>query len=78
MKSGIGLMLVALQGLLAEYGRLRQPVTVLLVSDEEVGSDSSRTSLSIAGQEVICGFRLRTVVRTGRRGKDGQKRRGGI
>ena len=42
MKSGIGLMLVALQGLQAEYGELQQPVTVLLVSDEEVGSDSSR------------------------------------
>jgi glutamate carboxypeptidase len=42
MKSGIGLMLHALQGLQSWHGRLPRPVTVLLVSDEEVGSDSSR------------------------------------
>jgi glutamate carboxypeptidase len=41
MKSGIALMLAAIEGLL-ESGGLPQPVTVLLVSDEEVGSDSSR------------------------------------
>jgi glutamate carboxypeptidase len=42
MKSGIAIMLYALQGLQAWHGRLPRPVTVLLVSDEEVGSDSSR------------------------------------
>ncbi len=42
MKSGIALMLQALAGLQAWHGRLPRPVTVLLVSDEEVGSDSSR------------------------------------
>jgi glutamate carboxypeptidase len=42
MKSGIALMLYAIQGLQAWYGRLPRPVTVLLVSDEEVGSESSR------------------------------------
>jgi glutamate carboxypeptidase len=41
MKSGIALMLAALEGLLAE-GKLSRPVTILLVSDEEVGSPSSR------------------------------------
>ncbi len=42
MKSGIGLMLHALAGLKDWHGELPRPVTVLLVSDEEVGSDSSR------------------------------------
>jgi glutamate carboxypeptidase len=49
MKSGIALMLHALAGLQEWHGRekeqnggLPRPVTVLLVSDEEVGSNSSR------------------------------------
>jgi glutamate carboxypeptidase len=42
MKSGIALMLQALAALQAWHGGLPRPVTVLLVSDEEVGSDSSR------------------------------------
>src|SRR4029077_3753468 len=47
MKSGIALMLHALAGLQEWYSEgqnseLPRPVTVLLVSDEEVGSDSSR------------------------------------
>jgi glutamate carboxypeptidase len=42
MKSGIALMLYAIEGLQSWHGRLPRPVTVLLVSDEEVGSDSSR------------------------------------
>jgi glutamate carboxypeptidase len=42
MKSGIGLMLHAIAALKDWHGTLPRPVTVLLVSDEEVGSDSSR------------------------------------
>ncbi len=43
MKSGIALMLHALEALRIWNGnRLPRPVTVLLVSDEEVGSESSR------------------------------------
>ena len=42
MKSGIGLMLHTLPALKHWHGGLPRPVTVLLVSDEEVGSDSSR------------------------------------
>lgn len=41
MKGGIAMGLYALEAL-AENGRLPRPVTVLLVSDEEIGSDSSR------------------------------------
>jgi glutamate carboxypeptidase len=44
MKAGIALALHAIDGLLLwNGGRLPRPVTVLLVSDEEIGSPSSRT-----------------------------------
>jgi glutamate carboxypeptidase len=42
MKSGIALMLHAIAALQEWSGSLPRPITVLLVSDEEVGSDSSR------------------------------------
>jgi glutamate carboxypeptidase len=42
MKSGIALMLAAIEALQAWHGALPRPVTVFLVSDEEVGSASSR------------------------------------
>ena len=42
MKSGIALMLHAIAALQAWHGELPRPVTVFLVSDEEVGSHSSR------------------------------------
>jgi len=42
MKSGIVLMLAAIGKLLDGHGELSRPVTILLVSDEEIGSASSR------------------------------------
>ncbi len=42
MKSGIALMLYSIAAVREWYGELPRPVTVFLVSDEEVGSDSSR------------------------------------
>jgi len=42
MKAGIALMLFAIEALQAWHGQLPRPVTVFLVSDEEVGSYSSR------------------------------------
>ena len=42
MKSGIALMFHAIEALQAWHGDLPRPVTVFLVSDEEVGSRSSR------------------------------------
>jgi glutamate carboxypeptidase len=42
MKSGIALMLCAIEALQAESAGLPRPVTVFLVADEEVGSHSSR------------------------------------
>ena len=44
MKSGIALMLAAIDALRSVRRELPRPVTVLLVSDEEVGSASSRPS----------------------------------
>lgn len=42
MKGGIVIMMEALRLLKAKHARLPRPVTVWLVTDEEVGSDSSR------------------------------------
>jgi len=42
MKAGVALMLYAVEALKAWHGKLPRPVTVFLVSDEEVGSYSSR------------------------------------
>jgi len=42
MKSGIALILHAIEALIAWHGALPRPVTVFLVSDEEIGSRSSR------------------------------------
>lgn len=42
MKAGLALMLGALGHLRDEHGELPRPVTVFLVSDEEIGSNSSR------------------------------------
>jgi len=42
MKAGIALMFFALEALATWHGKLPRPVTVFLVSDEEVGSYSSR------------------------------------
>jgi len=74
MKSGIGLMMFAIQGLHALQGHLPRPVTVLLVSDEEVGSDSSRhiteslakQSAAVLVLEPSCG--LKGAVKTARKG----------
>jgi glutamate carboxypeptidase len=49
MKSGIGLMLHAVEGLRSWHGdRMPRAVTILLVSDEEVGSKSRRITESLA------------------------------
>ena len=74
MKSGITLMLYAIEALQAWHGKLPRPVTVFLVSDEEVGSHSSRKiTESLARQsagvlvlEPAAG--LRGAVKTARKG----------
>ncbi len=75
MKSGIALMLQALEGLQTWHGRgLPRPVTVLLVSDEEVGSDSSRRiTESVARRSAAVlvlepAYGLQGAVKTARKG----------
>jgi glutamate carboxypeptidase len=79
MKSGIALMLHALAALQDwhkedGHGGLPRPVTVLLVSDEEVGSDSSRAlteSLAKKAAAVLVlepSYGLQGAVKTARKG----------
>ncbi len=74
MKSGIALMLHAIEALHVWHDGLPRPVTVFLVSDEEVGSASSRKitealakeSAAVLVLEPAAG--LRGAVKTARRG----------
>jgi len=74
MKSGIALMLHAIEALQAWHGELPRAVTVFLVSDEEVGSRSSRKvtealakdSAGVLVLEPAAG--LRGAVKTARKG----------
>jgi glutamate carboxypeptidase len=74
MKSGIALIFHAIEGLQAWHGELPRPVTVFLVSDEEVGSRSSRKvtealarkSAGVLVLEPAAG--LRGAVKTARKG----------
>ena len=74
MKSAIALMLHAIAALQARHGALPRPVTVFLVSDEEVGSHSSRKiteklakeSAGVLVLEPAAG--LRGAVKTARKG----------
>jgi len=75
MKSGIALMLHAIEALQAWHGKvLSRPITVLLVSDEEVGSDSSREiteSLAKKSSAVLVlepSYGLQGAVKTARKG----------
>jgi glutamate carboxypeptidase len=74
MKAGIVLMMQAIAALKAWHGELPRPVTVFLVSDEEVGSNSSRAtteglareSAAVLVLEPAAG--LRGAVKTERKG----------
>ncbi len=74
MKSGIALILHSVAALQAWHGKLPRPVTVFLVSDEEVGSHSSRKltetlakkSSAVLVPEPAAG--LRGAVKTERKG----------
>jgi glutamate carboxypeptidase len=74
MKAGIALMLFAIEALQTWHGQLPRPVTVFLVSDEEVGSSSSRKitedlarkSAAVLVLEPAAG--LRGAVKTARKG----------
>ena len=73
MKSGIALMLYAIEALQAWHTGLPRPVTVLLVSDEEVGSHSSRQITIALARESAAVLVLepagpRGAVKTARKG----------
>jgi glutamate carboxypeptidase len=74
MKSGIALMLHAIEALQSWLGRLPRPVTVLLVSDEEIGSDSSRAITESRARESSSvlvlepAYGLKGAVKTARKG----------
>jgi glutamate carboxypeptidase len=74
MKSGIALMLHAIAALQEWHDQLPRPITVLLVSDEEIGSDSSRPiteSLAKKSAAVLVlepSFGLEGAVKTARKG----------
>jgi glutamate carboxypeptidase len=75
MKSGVALMLHALDGLRTWHSEsLPRPVTVLLVSDEEVGSESSRRiteSLARKSAAVLVlepSYGVKGAVKTARKG----------
>jgi glutamate carboxypeptidase len=73
MKSGVALMLFAIEALQAWEGGLPRPVTVFLVSDEEVGSYSSRAiteslARKSAGVLVLEPAASRGAVKTARKG----------
>ena len=73
MKGGIALMLSAIEALQAWHGQLPRPVTVFLVSDEEVGSYSSRKITEDLARRSAAVFVLepaagRGAVKTARKG----------
>lgn len=73
MKSGIALMLYAIAALQTWHGALPRPVTVFLVSDEEVGSHSSRKITEALAKESAAVLVLepagpRGAVKTARKG----------
>jgi glutamate carboxypeptidase len=73
MKSGIALMLYAIEALQAWHTGLPRPVTVFLVSDEEVGSYSSRKITEALAKESAAVLVLepsgpRGAVKTARKG----------
>jgi glutamate carboxypeptidase len=74
MKTGIVQMLFALSALRATRGGLPRPVTVLLVTDEEVGSESSRAITERIAKECAAvfvlepSFGLQGALKTARKG----------
>jgi len=75
MKSGIAFMLHAIEGLrFWNEDQLPRPVTILLVSDEEVGSDSSRRITESVAQRSAAAlvlepsYGLKGAVKTARKG----------
>jgi glutamate carboxypeptidase len=74
MKSGIALMYYATEALKSWHGELGRPVTLFLVSDEEVGSHSSRKMTEALARKSAAVFVLEPAA--GRRGAVKTARKG--
>jgi glutamate carboxypeptidase len=74
MKTGIAQMLFAIEALQAVRGGLSRPISVLLVTDEEVGSESSRAITERIAKECAAvfvlepSFGLQGALKTARKG----------
>ena len=74
MKAGIALMMTAVDAVRSSHGEFPRAVTVLLVSDEEVGSESSRVITEIfakkSAEVLVCepSYGPRGAVKTARKG----------
>ncbi len=74
MKSGIAQMIFAIEALRRLHGKLTRPVTVLLVTDEEVGSESSRPITESIAKKCAAvlvvepSFGLQGALKTARKG----------
>jgi glutamate carboxypeptidase len=74
MKTGIAQMLFAIEGLKGARGGLSRPITVLLVTDEEVGSESSRALTEKIARDCAAvfvlepSFGLQGALKTSRKG----------
>lgn len=73
MKGGIVIMMEAIRALKARHGRLPRPVTIWLVTDEEVGSESSRPMTETIAKQaeavlVLEPSRIDGALKTARKG----------
>src|SRR6185369_10038321 len=73
MKGGIVIMLETIRALKEKHGELPRPITVWLVTDEEVGSESSRPMTEALAKEseavlVLEPCRLDGAIKTARKG----------
>jgi glutamate carboxypeptidase len=73
MKGGIVIMLETIRALKEKHGELPRPITVWLVADEEVGSDSSRPTTEALAKKseavlVLEPCRLDSAIKTARKG----------
>ncbi|HSS98164.1 MAG TPA: M20 family metallopeptidase, partial [Terriglobales bacterium] len=74
MKAGIALMVTAIDAVRAAHGEFPRAITVLLVSDEEVGSESSRVITEILAKKsaevFVCepSYGPKGAVKTARKG----------
>jgi glutamate carboxypeptidase len=79
MKSGLTMLMLAIEALQERHGRVPRPVTVLLTSDEEVGSRSSRELIQRLAKNAAAALvvepaaGLKGALKTSRKGVGGYR-----